>query len=152
LHALAKKTADTDQKQILYNALAAAQDPALATRALAISLAQEMPAKPSSRMVGQVAADGEQPELAWSFARSHMEDLLSLCAAGDASDYMARLCRNFSDAARADELEVLTRSSLPPDAIRCAAIAADDIRFKAEFKARVLPELAAWLKSRGSGR
>lgn len=148
LHALAKKTADTNEKQILYGALASVRDPALAQRALAISLAQEMPARSSSRMVGQVAADGEHPELAWDFARKHMEELLALCSAGDASEYMARLCRNFSETARADELDTLTRSSLPAAALRPAAIAIDDIRFKAEFKARLLPELTSWL-SRG---
>jgi aminopeptidase N len=147
LHALAKKTADTDQKQILYGALAAARDPALAARALAISLAQEMPAKSSSRLVGQIAADGEHPELAWEFALKHMEALLALCSAGDANEYMARLCRNFTDPARADELDALTRSSLPAAALRPASIAIDDIRFKGEFKARILPDLAAWLKS-----
>jgi aminopeptidase N len=155
LHALAKKTTDTDQKQILYGALAAAREPALAKRALAISLAQEMPAKSSSRMVGQVAADGEHPELAWEFARANMEDLLALCSAGDASEYMARLCRNFSEVVRADELDALTRSSLPAAALRPAAIAIDDIRFKADFKERVRSDLAPWLKARearGSGR
>ncbi len=152
LHTLALKTADTEQKSLLYGALAAARDPALAARALETSLTGELPSKTAARMVGRVASEGEQPELAWKYAGQHLGPLLALCSAGDASRFFARLAQNFSDAAHAGELETLSKASLPPDAARDTAIAVDEIRFKAEFKERVLPEFARWLDARQGGR
>jgi aminopeptidase N len=147
LHQLARSTSDTEQKHVLYGALAAAQTPALAERALTISLAGELPARQASRMVSRVAGEGENPEVAWTFAKAKLPELLNLLSANAADEYVASLFRTFSDEARAEELEKFTRENLPPTASKPTAIATDEIRFKAQFKARVQKELAAWLQS-----
>jgi aminopeptidase N len=148
LHEFGKKAIDTDAKSQIYGALAAARDPALAERALGLSLAGELPSKLASRLVGRIAGEGEQVELAWKFVQAKLPDLLAICAANDADDFVPRLFRNFSEVARAEELEAFTKGNFPPSAARPTAIAADEIRFKAAFKARVLPEFAAWVKGR----
>jgi aminopeptidase N len=148
LHSLGKSATSTEQKAWLYGALVAAQDPDLAKRALALSLAGELPAKLATRLVGRVAAEGEKPEEAWDFAKEKLPELLALMSADNADEFVARLFRNFSEEARADELEAFSKANLPPTTARPTAIAADDIRFKASLKARVLPELTHWLQTR----
>ena len=144
IHALVKKSSDTEQKQLLYGALASASDPMLAKRALDISLAGELPSNSAARMVGRVASEGDQPELAWDFTKAHLAELLALLSAGEADDYVARLFRSFTDAARAQELAAFSKANLPPEAARATAIAMDEILFSAEFKARILPQFAAY--------
>ena len=141
IHSLAKKTPDTEQKHVLYGALIAAQDPELAKRALALSLTGELPAKPANRLVTRVAAEGENPELAWEFARTNLPKLLVLLSANAADEYLPFLFRQFSDEQHAAELEKFTKENFPPSAARPTAIAADEIRFKAEFRSRLLPEI-----------
>jgi aminopeptidase N len=150
LHDRARKTSDTQQKQILYGALASASDIALAKRALQLSLTGELPSNPSARMVGRVAGEGGHPELALAFAKEHLGELLALLSASAADDYVAHLFRHFSDAARAEELIAFTKANLPPEAARATAIAVDDILFSAEFKARILPQFAAYEQTDGA--
>jgi hypothetical protein len=119
----------------------------LAQRALALSLTGELPSKLATRLVGRVASEGEKPELAWEFAKSKLPELLALLSAMDADEFLPRFFRQFTEAERADELEAFTKANFPPDAAKPAAISADDIRFKAKFKARILPEFSAWLKT-----
>lgn len=146
LHRLAKGTTSTEQKHWLYGALITAQDPQLAKRALALSLTGELPAKLATRLVSRVASEGEKPEAAWDYAKSKLPELLALMSANSADEYVAYIFRNFSDAARADELETFSKENLPPSAARPTAIASDEIRFQTKLKARLLPELAAYLK------
>ncbi len=149
LHDRARKTSDTEQKQILYGALASAGDIALAKHSLQLSLTGELPSNPAARMVARVAGEGEHSELALAFAKEHLGELLALLSASAADDYVAHLFRHFSDAARAEELVAFTKANLPPDAARATAIAVDDILFSAEFKARVLPQFAAYEQTDG---
>lgn len=147
-HALAKQSPSTEQKHLLYGALVAAQDPGLTLRTLALSLTGELPAKIATRLVTRVASEGEKPEVAWTFAKSRLPELLSLMSANSADEYLAWLFRSFSDTERAKELEEFTKQNLPPSAEKPTAIAADEIRFKAEFKKRVLDELTTWLQTK----
>ncbi len=148
LHERAKTEDSFEQKRSLYSALAAARDPALAAQTLALSLTDELIAHDAARMVSRVAHEGEQPELAWAFAQQHLETLLGKLPALAANGYVPNLLEAFDDAARADELEAFAKSHLPPAVGTAVAKAADNIRFQAEFKARVLPEIDAWWQAR----
>jgi hypothetical protein len=65
-----------------------------------------------------------------------------------ANHYVPGIFEGFDDAAHADELENFAKKNLPPVAGDAVARAADNIRFHAELKARVLPEIDAWWKAR----
>jgi len=148
LHNAARKEDSFEQKRALYSALVSARNPALASQTLSLSLTNELIAPDAARLVQRVAHDGEQPELAWAFAHKHLEDLLGKLSDIAANHYVPGIFEAFDDAAHADELEAFARQNLPPVASSAVARAADNIRFQAEFKARVLPQIDAWWQAR----
>ncbi|HEY3897438.1 MAG TPA: M1 family metallopeptidase [Chthoniobacter sp.] len=148
LHNAARKEDSFEQKRALYSALVSARNPALAGQTLLLSLSNELIAPEAARIVQRVAHDGEQPELAWEFAHKHLEELLAKLPTLAANHYVPNIFEGFDDAARADELEAFAQQNLPPVAQPAVARAADNIRFHAEFKARVLPQIDAWWQAR----
>jgi aminopeptidase N len=145
IHDIARRTTDTEQKDLLYSALAAVRDGKLCDRALAISLGDELPARHAAAMVGRVAAGSEQPERAWDFAKANLPALLARVSDFEANRYVPRIFTNFSGASRAAELEAFAETNLPPRASRAVALAVDEIRFKSHFRTRALREAAAWI-------
>ena len=148
VHELGKAEASTEQKRGLYNGLAAARSEELARRALAISLTDELAPRQATRLVHQIGDTGEHPALALEFAKANLDALLAKVGSLDANQYVPRLFRPFTDAARADELEAFARAKLPPEAGPQVARVADEIRFKAALKTRLVPEIDAWLRAR----
>lgn len=148
LHAAAKKEDSFEQKRSLYSALVSARNPNLAAQTLSLSLTDELIAPEAAHIVQRVAHDAEQPELAWNFARQHLDQLLAKVSTLYANHYVPNIFEGFDDAARADELESFAQKNLPPAAHFAVAEAADNIRFQAEFKARVLPQIDAWWQAR----
>jgi len=148
LHSLAKNADSFEQKRALYAALTSVRDPALASKTLALALTNELIAPDAARIVGRVSFDGEHPELAWDFAREHLEALLAKLSALGVNDYVPGIFRGFTDATRADELEAFAKKNLPPAVAHSVAKTADEIRFQAEFKQRALPEIDAWWKEK----
>ena len=147
LHEAARKTDSVEQKRSLYGALAAAHDPALIQKTLAIALADELPPQHAARLVQRVAGGSEQPELAWEFARKHITELIAKLSSFGANDYVSDIFENFADNARAEELETWASKNLPPAAKPSTAKSADAIRFKAGLKERLLPEIDAWCRA-----
>jgi aminopeptidase N len=145
IHELAKRTTDTEQKDLLYSALASTRDEALSTRMLAIALTDELPARQAAGIPGRVAGSSEQPERAWDFAKANLPALLARMSDFDANRFVPRIFTNFSDTKRAAELEAFAATNLPSQAARAIALATDEIRFKAEFRTRALHEVAAWI-------
>jgi aminopeptidase N len=146
LHQLGRAENSLELKRLYYRSMATARDPALAAKTLQLALGAELVAEDAARLVEQVAQDGEQPQLAWDFAREHLDALHAKLSALRANDYVPNLFRAFSEAARADELEAFAKQKLPPGAANAVARAADQIRFQAEFKAQFLPQLDAWTR------
>ena len=141
----AKNVIDTDHKSELYRALIATRQELLAKKALSIALSDELPSRQSTRIVRDLAS-GDFPEIAWDFAQKNLPVLLSKLSALDANHYIPSLFRSFSDEARAVELEEFVKANLPPTATRAASIVTEEIRFKAESKLRLLPQLETWMK------
>jgi hypothetical protein len=94
-----------------------------------------------------VARQSEHPEIAWQFAKVHMKQLLAKTDALAANSYAPSLFTFFSDAARIAELEAYAKSNLPPAAAKDVAKAIDEIGFRAEFKPRLLTQIASWISA-----
>jgi len=145
LHVLARTALTTQEKRRAYAAMQAAQDPALAGETLALSLSGEMSVTESTRNVAAVAAN-DHPELAWDFARAHMDALMQQVTFFGRNAYVPGIMRPFTDSARADELEDYVRKNLPPGARTEAGRTADRIRHLAVVKHRELPGIDRWVK------
>ena len=145
LHERARKTVDTAHKADLYRALTITRSEPLAKKALAIALSDELPSRQSTRIVRDIAG-GDFPELAWTFTQKNLQFLLAKLSALDANRYVPSMFGAFTDDERAAELEDYVKANFPPGAMRAAQIVSEEIRFKAESKRRLLPQLHAWLK------
>ena len=145
IHELAKRTTDTQQKDLLYSALAVVRDGRLCDRALAIALGDELPARQATGMIRRVASDGGQPERAWHFAKANLAALLARLSEVESNRFVPHIFACFTDGKRATELETFAEANLPPRASRAVALAAEEIRFQSDFRIRALREAAAWL-------
>lgn len=144
LHELARKETSSEQKQILYDALAASRNSKFAEKTLALSITNELVPKAATSLILRVG--DRHPKLAWDFAKPNIETLLAKLSSIKANDYVPNIFRTFTDAARADELEAFAKSSLPPDAKPMVARGAEEIRQNAELKSRIIPEIDTWCR------
>jgi len=144
LHELGLKTTSIEEKQNYYEALANALDPKLAARTLEISLGEELPTSRSVYLVAKVARLSERPDVAWTFAKAHMKQLLAKTDALAANSYAPSLFTFFSDAARIAELERYAKSDLPPTSAKDVAKAVDEVGFRAEFKGNLAAQIGTW--------
>ena len=145
IHELARNAQGTEEREMYYGALAAALDPKLARRTLALSLTDESVPQETTALVTQVA--GEHAEAAWDFAREHIGELLPKVDSSARDGYLPGILGAFSDIARAIELETFAKANLSEDMLGKAKQTAEDIRFKATLKKRELPEIDAWVAS-----
>jgi aminopeptidase N len=141
LHDLGLKTASTEEKQNFYDALAFATDPALIKKTLAISLTEELPTSRAIFLVSKVARESDRPDLVWDFAKANTKALLAKVDALTANTYVPGLFTFFSDPARIDELKAFAEKNLSPDASKPVETAADEIRFRADLRRRLIEQI-----------
>jgi hypothetical protein len=147
LHELALNAKGTEERQMDYQALAGALDPALAQTTLDLSLTDETVPQEASDLVAQVAGNGEQTELAWKFTQQHIKELLAKVDSFNRDDYIPSILGSCSDAARADELKAFVATNVSEDASAKADETAEDILFKAALKQRELPQIDQWVEA-----
>ncbi len=143
LHELARKATGVEERQLYVGAMTEALDATLARATLEISLADELVPQEATALVGQVAGNGRS-ELAWEFACTNVAKLLAKVDGFDRNNYLPGIASAFSDAVRAGELIEFVRKNVSEDAAGKAGEAAEQIRFKAEFKKRELPVIDKW--------
>jgi aminopeptidase N len=141
LHELGLKTTSTEEKQNFYEALAFSTDPALIKKTLAISLTDELPTSRAVYLVSKVARESDRPDLAWDFTKANMKALLAKVDSLGANIYIPGLCTFFADPARIDELKSFARKNLSQDANKAVEIAADEIRFRADLRRRLIEQV-----------
>jgi aminopeptidase N len=149
LHELGLKTTSIEDKQNYYNALAAAIDPKLVKKTLAIALTDELPTSRAVFLVSRVARDSGHPDIAWEFAKKNMKALLAKVDAAGANRYAPSLFTFFSDASRVDELKDYAKKNLPSASEVAKAV--DEIQFRAELKKRLATQLNAWIDKKNAG-
>jgi ERAP1-like protein len=147
LHELGLRTTSIEEKQNYYDALAAARDPALSAKTLEISLTDELPTSRAVFLVGKVARYSNHPELAWEFSKANMKALLAKTDTLEAISYAPSLFNFFSEQSRAAELKAYADTNLPSTAASAMEVAkaVDEVEFRAEFKRRLISQLAAWI-------
>jgi aminopeptidase N len=148
LHDLARKAKGTEERRLYYHSMAGALDPELAKSTLALSLTDETVPQETTHFVVEVAEFGEQRDLAWSFTKEHLPDLLGRLEAFRRNAYIPSILGTFSDTAHADELETYVKTNISEDALVKARETAEQIRLKAALKLRELPAIDRWVAAR----
>jgi aminopeptidase N len=150
LRALAQQTAAFLPKRQILEALTFARDPALARRTLALSLGEELPPQLRPRVVRGVAANGQHPDLAWSFLVANFAAVTASLDSLERYRLPPSVAASAADAQRARELRELAERRFPADAradvYRIAAL----IELRAKVRAERLPEVDRWLAEGGS--
>jgi aminopeptidase N len=148
LHDLARRASDPLEKDQLFLALAHAADPGLAARTLEIALSNEPAARTGPLMIKQVASDN--PDLAWDFALSHMDDLGRRLDEGQRSSFMPSLAAQSTSATRLPDLRRFidhrVAAEVRPQVDRFYA----DLEFRLMVRAERLPQVDQWLAVRAA--
>jgi aminopeptidase N len=150
LLALARKSTNANERIRYYTAAARARDPALARATLALALTDELPRTLRSSLINAVASAGEQPKLAWEFVQQNFAVLAARQGPSFRNYFVSNLMLSFSDADHAAELADFAPVHATSGGRIVAARAQEAILIAAEFKARALPAIDAWLKRGGT--
>ena len=73
-----------------------------------------------------------------------MKQLLAKSDALSVNSYAPSLFNFFSDTARIAELQEYAKKEFPPTAAKPVAKAVDEVAFRADFKKRLVEEIATW--------
>ena len=145
LRALGRKATSTELRNRYYVALASARNPELAKEALAITLTDEVPADLANGMILMVAS-GEHPELALNFVKANFEALAAKRGPTFRAFFMSSLMATFADRAHAEELANFAPVHEAAGGRIAAARAEEEILEAADFRARQIPAVDAWVK------
>jgi aminopeptidase N len=139
-----------EAKQDFYHALEVALDPDLAKRTL--QLVVTMSPAESKTAFSAVALAGEHAELAWQFAKDHLDELHTQYTESLWPDLLPGIAEGFNVSGRADELVQFARAQGSADSLSKAKAAADRLRFRAKLRDHLLPDVDDWVLKKLDGR
>jgi aminopeptidase N len=135
----ARAATAAEEQERYVGSLAAAEDPVLARKTLALALDPALPPSLATDIPALVA-DGHL-ELAWTFAKEHHERLGPLVPAWRMNRYFGDIVGEAADERLAEDLVDWGDDNLPDGARPMNRRVADAIRFNARLKQRLLPQL-----------
>jgi aminopeptidase N len=127
--------------------LASSEDPALARRALELSLTDEVGATNTAGMISYVSK--RFPELAFEFALAHRAQVDERVDATSRSRYYPELASASGQAAMIDKVRVYAETYLDKGSRRAAETAMANIRNRIKVREEQLPAIDAWLAKQG---
>jgi aminopeptidase N len=143
LLALYRSTHDPLEKQNILEALAGIKDSAGAERILELAAGPEAPAGTVGSIFGMVARD--HPDLAWSFARQHVDQPGFPMDTFTRLSLMPRIASQSSDRKRAADLTSYAAQHIPASARENVESAISTINLNVQFRAERLPQIDQWL-------
>ncbi|WP_404481721.1 M1 family metallopeptidase [Novosphingobium sp. BL-52-GroH] len=147
LHAMAKRETSAQVRTTLYSLLGMARDPALADKALALSLTDEPGVTTTPVIISSVAAG--QPDKAFDFVVAHHEAVMARVDSSGATRYVAKLAQGSADPAMVDKLKAYAQAHLAQGARRPVDEAIAKIRDRIEVRQARMGEVGAWLAKAG---
>ncbi|WP_432378574.1 M1 family metallopeptidase [Duganella sp. P38] len=148
LRAAAKAEQSSMIKAELYDLLGAADDKALAQRALDLALTDEPGATAGASIISHVA--GGHPDLAFDFALANREKVDKIVDGASRSRYFPGLGGRSADPAMIGKLREYAKQYLPADAQGDTRTAIASIETRIKVRAQRLPQIDAWLKQHGA--
>lgn len=137
--------ASTQEQRVYLGAMAASQDPALARRMLEFSLTDAVPRQLAPGLIRGVA--GEHPDLAWNFYLANRQAVDARLDPLQRLDFAPGLASAARDVRRAEELQRFAEQNIPAGSRAASDRAVSAIRYAAEVRARIRPEVDRWLAS-----
>jgi aminopeptidase N len=141
---LAQSALIQEETQRYVDALAAVLEPKLAGETLQLALSDKLPQIVVTQ-IPELVARNDHRAMAWSFAKDHRSELLKRVPVWRHSRYLPRIVSTSADVSVAVDLLAYVRANLPPEALTMATRTADQIRFQAKLKSRLLPQITAAL-------
>jgi aminopeptidase N len=148
LRAQARAETNPLVKAQLYRLLGSTRDPALARRALELSLTPEPGATTSSAIISAVAY--EHPELAYDFALQNRQAVEGLVDVASRSRYFPGLAAGSADRATIAKLQDYATRYMTPESRRPADQAISSIQDRVRVRETRLPDITRWLEAKRS--
>ena len=142
LHALALAERNPLARRDLYAALADAQDPALARKALALAMTEEATLPDRAALLAGVGA--EHPALAFDFATARAGAVNGFVETSSRPGFIVKLAARSSDPALAARVDAYAARSLAAGSRQGAASASSAIRYRARLRVEQAGAIAAW--------
>jgi aminopeptidase N len=147
LQRLALASTDPLEQRLYLTALARAEDPALAQRALDFALSPQVQHSAGMTMIRTVSA--RHPDLVWRFATAHKAEIDARSDPGEKLFFIPKLLNDAADASLADALHAYAERYFPAGGRAEANQVEARVRQRADVRTNQLPKLDAWLKGRG---
>lgn len=148
LHAAAKAEKTPLVKDQLYSLLSAAEDEALAKRALDLALTDEPGATNSAGMIAAVSFT--HPDLAFDYAVAHRAQVDKLVDTTSRAGWYPQLGNGSLDPAMAGKIKAYADAHIAAGSRRAAETAIANIAYRSKVRKERLPEVDAWLKKNGA--
>jgi len=148
---MADKARIAEERRTYLRALSAALDPELAHKTLEYLMSDHVMPGDACRALEDLATEGEHPAIVWEFATTHLNEMQQRFGLFRRNRLLSSIAAGFIDDPRADDLIAFARSYLAPVAIREFEGSANLIRFRAKLKAKTLPAIDEWIKTKVDG-
>jgi aminopeptidase N len=148
LHALARATPGTAERNRRYRLLGSTTDPALADRALALALSGEPPTTTAPALIASVSV--LHPDKAFDFALAHRAQVEAMLEPTSRTGFFADLGRTSMDATMLRKLDAFARTA-PPSSRGEVTKAQSEVRRRRLFAERRLPEIDRWIAANPGG-
>jgi hypothetical protein len=149
IHTMAKNATIATERQNLYSLLGAAEDEALARRALELALTVEPGKTVSAGLIGAVA--NRHPELARDFVTSHLAEVSRFVDSTSQSRFIARLAAGSGKKETIAKLQAYANANLAPTSRKPIEQTINAINVRLATEPRIKSEVGQWLASRPAG-
>ena len=143
LLAMAEQAKSELERRELYAFLAAAEDPALARRALELAFSGKPPATLTSPMIAAVSY--LHPDMAFDYATRHWDRLAPYIEPASRPAFIPRLLSNAYNPALIGRLDAFATRHIPSSARQSVRNVKSNIRYNAAIRTKRLPEVVAWI-------
>jgi aminopeptidase N len=148
LLSMADSARTPEQKRSYLRALSAALDPDLARQTLEYLLSDRVMPGDACQALEDLATEGEHPAIAWEFVTTHFKEVQQRMGLDRRNRLVWSIAGGFTEDSRADELVAFAKAYLTPGAMPEVEDTANLIRFRAKLKAKTLPVVDDWVKTR----
>jgi aminopeptidase N len=131
-------------KLLYYRLLGAVRDPALARKALALVLTDEVPVPVRGNVIQAVA--GQHPALAFDWAVANADTVNALLEASTRSGFIVSLPSGSGDPAVAQRVTTYAEKALPAGSRKPAETAVAVINYRAGLRSRQAGPIGAWAR------